>query len=244
MRELSRRYAIDSEAYALLLASADAALEVLYLQEYVELENELIKLAEDAAEIQRNRAELKSVTVAQAIEAEINLAEIELDRLSSEPQLDVVRIRLSRALGLCQPVSVSIEGTLEIQPVEDIPLGELMAEAERARPELAQAEAAIRKAAARWRRPKPARYRIFKWDRVVPADLEDGGADQAGLRFNTDLPWFDRKQGDICSAASKVRVNEALRDLVRLTSLHDVADAFVQLRDEAAPCNTTSAFYR
>ena len=83
------RYAIDSEAYALLLASADAALEVLYLQEYVELENELIKLAEDAAEIQRNRAELKSVTVAQAIEAEINLAEIELDRLSSEPQLDV-----------------------------------------------------------------------------------------------------------------------------------------------------------
>src|SRR5207237_10389149 len=56
------------------------------------------------------------------------------------------------------------------------------------------------------------------------------GTDKIGARFETDLPWFDRKQGDISAAASQVRVNQALRDDVRLTSLHDVADAYLQLR--------------
>jgi outer membrane protein TolC len=54
--------------------------------------------------------------------------------------------------------------------------------------------------------------------------------DTLGLRFSTDLPWFDRGQGDVYEAASQARANEALRDEVRLNSLHDVANAYQQLR--------------
>lgn len=224
------RWAIDSEAYALLLASADAALEVLYLQELIELEKQLTTLAEDAAKIQRDRGDLKGITATQVIEADINIAETELDRLSSEPQLEDARIRLSRALGFCQPELVSVEGSLQVQPTQDLPLNELLAEAERTRPELARAEAAIWKSRRDVAAAQANAVPNFQVGPRFRADLEDGGTDKVGLRFNTDLPWFDRKQGDIYKAVSEVRVNQALRDEVRLTSLHDVAEAFVQLR--------------
>jgi hypothetical protein len=45
-----------------------------------------------------------------------------------------------------------------------------------------------------------------------------------------DLPWFDRKQGDIYEAMSQARVNAALRDEVQVNSLHDLANAYLQLR--------------
>jgi outer membrane protein, heavy metal efflux system len=224
------RWAIDSEVYALLAATTDAALEVLYLQEVVELERQITRLAEAAAEIQRNRAQLKGITATQAIAAEISLADTELDQLSSEPQLEDARIRLSRALGFTRPESVSIEGGLAVQPVGDVPLDTLLAEAEAARPELAQAEAAITKSR---RDVDAARAKAVPDFQIGPrfrADLSNNNGDRIGFRFNSDLPVFDRKEGDIYGAASNVRVNEARRDEVRLTSQHDVADAYVQLR--------------
>jgi cobalt-zinc-cadmium efflux system outer membrane protein len=108
-------------------------------------------------------------------------------------------------------------------------LDALLAEVVQVRPELAQAETAIAKS----------RRDIAAAQASAIPDIELGPRygtelgeqqDTLGIRFGMDLPWFDRKQGDIYEAASQARVNEALRDEVRLTSLHDVADAFLQLR--------------
>jgi outer membrane protein TolC len=97
------------------------------------------------------------------------------------------------------------------------------------RPEIAQAEAAI---------VRSRRDAVAARAAAVP-DVELGPRystelgeqeDRVGLRFGTDLPWFDRGQGDVYEALSEARVNEALRDEVRLNSLHDVANAYLQLR--------------
>ena len=214
----------------MLLATADAALEVLYLQELVKLERQLAKQAEEAAEIERNRAELRGVPATQTIGTEINTAEIELELLDTEQRLDESRIGLSRALGFCRPEMVTVDGTLEKQPIPVIPLDTLLAAAEESRPELAQADAAIVKSRRDVEVAQASAVPDFQVGPRFRVDLGNNPDNKVGVRFDTDLPWFDRKQGDIYGAASRAHANEARRDEVRLASQHDVADAYLQFR--------------
>jgi len=223
------QWAIDSEAHLLLVEAADAALEVLYLQELVDLQRELAALAEQAAKIQREKVEAGAVTAPEALAAEIDEVEIEFDGLNNETLLEVARVRLSRAMGLSQPQELRITGILDVTPVENLTLDALLSEVVQVRPELAQAETSIAKSR---RDEAAARASAIPNIELGPRYSTELGEQQdtLGARFGMDLPWFDRKQGDIYEAASQARVNEALRDEVRLTSLHDVADAFLQLR--------------
>lgn len=227
---IEARIAIDSEADLLLAATADAALEVLYQQELAELERQLAKQAGEAAEIQRNRAELRGVPATQQIATDIAATEVELDLLSTEQRLDEARIALSRALGFVRPEYVSVEGILDTPPVPEIPIGTLLAVATTVRPELAQAQAAIAKSQ---RDVAAAQAKAVPDFQIGPrwrVDLGNNPDDKVGMRFNSDLPWFDRKQGDIYGAESRARVDEARRDEVQLNTQHDVADAYLQLR--------------
>jgi cobalt-zinc-cadmium efflux system outer membrane protein len=223
------QWAIDSEAYLLLVETAEASLEVLYLQELVKLQRELAALAEEAAKFQREKVEAGAVPAPEALAAEIDEVEIEFDGLNNQTLLQVARVRLSRAMGFSRPAELQVDGTLDVTPVENLTLDALLSEVVQVRPELAQAETAIAKS----------RRDIVAAQASAVPDIELGPRygtelgkqqDTLGIRFGMDLPWFDRKQGDIYEAASQARVNEALRDEVRLTSLHDVADAYLQLR--------------
>lgn len=129
-------------------------------------------------------------------------------------------------------------GTLEVEPFAKPPLDELLKEAIQVRPELARAEAAIEKSR---RDAITARAAAIPDIELGPRYSTELGEqeDTVGMRFSTDLPWYDRNQGEVYEAASQARVNQALRDEVRLTSLHEVANAYQQLR----PIETALAQY-
>lgn len=222
-------WGIDEESQLLLNEAAAAALEVLYLQEQVALEQELIGVAQRAAELERQRVQAGGATAAQAIVVETDAAEIEFDRLRAESDLAIARVRLSRALGLERPQELQVTGKLTVRPVQAASLDEVLAEVVRVRPELARAEATIE----RYRREaianRAAAIPDFQLGPRYSTELGELN-DSAGIRFGMDLPIFDRNQGDIYEADSNVRVNEALFDEVQMTSLHDVANAYLQLR--------------
>jgi cobalt-zinc-cadmium efflux system outer membrane protein len=221
--------AIDSEAQILLTETAAAALEVLYLQELVKLQRDLAALAGEAAALERARVEGAVAGALDALAAEINAAEIDFNTYNNETLLAIARIRLSRAMGLVRPEAVVVSGNLAVQPLQKLPLGDLLAEAVRVRPELAQAEAAI---VTSRRDAVAARAAAIPDVELGPLYATELGEQQdtLGVRFGTDLPWFDRGQGDVYEAASQAKVNEALRDEVQVTTLHDVANAYQQLR--------------
>jgi cobalt-zinc-cadmium efflux system outer membrane protein len=223
------RWAADEEAYLVLLETAEAALEVLYLQESVVLQEQLMKLAEEVVKIQRELIEARVVGSAQALSAEIDAVEIEFDRLNNQTLLEIARMRLSRALGLAHPQQMRIGGALQAQPLDPLPLDVLLAEAVRVRPDLARAESAIAQSRRQVRAAIASGVPDIEIGPLYSAEL-DGENESLGFRFGTDLPWFDRAQGDVYEAISQTRANEALRDEVRMMSLHDVADAYLQLR--------------
>jgi outer membrane protein TolC len=221
--------AIDSEAQILLTETAAAALEVLYLQELVRLQRDLAALADEAAALERARVEGAVAGALDSLAAEINAAEVDFDSFNNETLLAIARIRLSRAMGLVRPEAVTVSGSLAVRPLAKMPLANLLAEAVQVRPELAQAEAAI---VASRRDAVAARAAAIPDVELGPLYSTELGEqeDTLGVRFGTDLPWFDRGQGDVYEAASQARVNEALRDEVQVTTLHDVASAYQQLR--------------
>ena len=229
--------AIGVEANALLTETADAVLEVLYLQELVQLERELATMAEDAAKLELAR--IGTVAPAsQGLASEINAAEIEFDALNNESLLDVARLRLSRAMGIVRPQEIQVAGSLDVHPFARPPLDTLLSEVLTVRPELAEAEAAIEKSR---RDAVAAQAKAVPDIDLGPRYQSDLGEqrDKLGVRFGMDLPWFDRKQGDIYEASWQARVNEALRDDLRIQSLHDVAKAYQQLE----PIETALAQY-
>ncbi len=225
------RWAVDTEAHLLLTETADAALEVLFLQELVKLQQEMIRIAQEAVDLERARIEGGAITPAEALGTEIDAAEIEFDRLSNESKLELARLTLSRAMGLSSPQLVRIRGTLDVVPIESTPLDQLLAEAARARPDLVKAEASIYKS----RRDLDYAHSTAIPDfEIGPRHSTEVGSrrddDTAGVRFDSEVPLWDLKQGDVYEAASMIRVNEALADEVHMTSLHDVAEAWLQIR--------------
>ena len=71
---------LNAETERILIEAADAAWEVLYLQELLELEAKLHDMAAKTAELQRSRPD---VSYADKIEADTDAAELELERLES-----------------------------------------------------------------------------------------------------------------------------------------------------------------
>jgi cobalt-zinc-cadmium efflux system outer membrane protein len=221
--------AIDSEAQILLTETAAAALEVVYLQELVKLQRELTALADEAAALERARVEGAVAGSLDALAAEINAAEIEFDNFNNETLLEIARIRLSRAMGLARPEAIVVAGNLAVQPLAKVALADLLQEAVQVRPELAQAEAAIVTSRRDAVAARTAAIPDFKIGPLFSSELGEQ-EDTLGVRFGTDLPWFDRGQGNVYEAESQARANEALRDEMRVTTLHDVANSYQQLR--------------
>ncbi len=192
------------------------------------------------------RIEGGAITPAEALGTEIDAAEIEFDRLSNESKLELARLTLSRAMGLSTPQLVRIRGTLDVVPIESTPLDQLLAEAARVRPDLVKAEASIYKSQRDLDYAQSTAIPDFE---IGPRHSTEVGSrrddDTAGVRFDSEVPLWDLKQGDVYEAASMIRVNEALADEVHMTSLHDIAEAWLQIRPiEAALRNTTRGFYR
>ena len=231
--------ALSVQTEITLLGAAQAALDVLYLQELVLLHGELSALAAKGAEIQSARFELKAIPFSDKIIAETDAAAAEMRRLDTLTRLEGARLRLARAIGMDPPRPVSMSGQLFAASVADVPLARIVAEAARTRPELARARAAVNEAQwqlelARARAvpdiglgPRFETRRSHETDEIgVPRQTDES---LVGARFQVDLPIFNRNQGGIAESAAQLRASGARLDVTRLTTLNDVAAAYVEL---------------
>jgi hypothetical protein len=152
------------------------------------------------------------------------------DRLQTDASLEAARLRLARAMGVDPPRPIDLQGELDLELVSNIDLETLLMIAQDARPELGGARAAVAESERTLALAYAEAVPDFSFGPRVQNDLEEGSDHTVGARFNMDMPIFDRKQGDIAESAAQIRANRALYDNARLTSLNDVAAAYVQLR--------------
>lgn len=222
------RMALSREMETVLAEAVDAAMEVLYLQELTRLQDQLVSLASEAAEIEKHRFELGQITYARSVVAEVDATALHLRRLETQTALEMARLRLSRAIGQNPPRPLTVEGTLAVEPFPEVPLEAVLAAARTTRPELAVSQAGVARsqrelALARAR----ARPDLTIGPRVQNVFGEPG--DTVGARVSVDLPLFDRNQGGISQSAAQLHTDQAMLDVAELNSLGDVAAAYVQL---------------
>ena len=87
---------VSVETEAVLVAAAETALEVLYLQELVEVYGRLNELAAQGAEIQKARFELQAIPYTDKMIAESDAVDIGTRRLDAVAKLESAHIRLGR----------------------------------------------------------------------------------------------------------------------------------------------------
>jgi cobalt-zinc-cadmium efflux system outer membrane protein len=219
---------VSVETEAVLVAAAETALEVLYLQELSETLGHLSELAAQGAEIQKARFELKAIPFTDKIIAETDAAEIETRRLDTAAKLESARMRLGRTIGINPPRPVAVAGQLAAIPIPDLPLENLLAAAQQTRPELAAARSAITES--QWQLAL-ARAKAVPDLQIGPRAQTEIGTwnDTAGARVQFDLPVFNRNQGGIAESSALVRARCAGLEAVELSTLNDVAAAHAEL---------------
>jgi outer membrane protein, heavy metal efflux system len=216
---------LNAETESILIEAADAAWQVLYLQELLELEGKLYDMATKTAELQRSRPD---VSYADKIEAETDAAELELERLESRTTLEIARFRLSQAIGLEYPEVLNMRGELAVRPVREFAFDELLDRVRQCRPQLARAQAAVAESEYAHRLEcAKARPDIGLGPRY--SENFGSGVDRLGLRFDADLPLFNRNQGGIQESAAEIRRQAELFRAVRITTLTDAASAYREL---------------
>lgn len=224
--------ALSREAEEILSDAADAAVDVLYFQELVDLRSRLSAAATKMIDAARRRPGLDTniteIELSDRIQADIDAAQMEADRLEAQRLLAVARSTLSQAMGLPPSQLMRVRGELVRRPTTLMPLPSVLAIARCNKPELAEAQMALtesrREQALACAEAKPdlalgPRYQ----DRIGEAD------DKIGGRIQVELPVFDRNQGGIEGAAAEVRANAALLNAAEINALGDVAVVYREL---------------
>jgi len=222
---------LSRETKVVLTEAADAAIEVLYLQELAGVYGQLSGLAGRVVEIQKERFQIAAVPYRNVVLTELSASNIELARQTTLEKLNQAKVRLARAMGLPDGSPPPLEGRLGVEAVAFAPLRDVLARARRVAPELAQSQAAIQQ--------NREQLELEKW-KAVP-DLSIGphfegqlGApseDRVSARAVLDLPIFDRNQGRIAEQAADLQTSCARRALMEVTTLNDVASLYVELEN-------------
>jgi outer membrane protein, heavy metal efflux system len=219
------QWELNAETENILIEAAEAAWQVLYFQELLELEGKLHDLAAKTADLQRSRPD---VSYADKIEAETDAVDLELERLESGTALEIARFRLSQAVGQGYPEPLGMRGELAVRPVREFSIDELLVRVQQSRPQLARAQAAVAESEYAHRLAcANARPDIGLGPRYT--ENFDTGIDRLGLRFDTDLPLFNRNQGNIQESAAEIRRQVDLCQAVRIVTLTDAASSYKQL---------------
>lgn len=224
--------ALGRETELVLQQAGDAAVEVLYLQELLDLQGRLSKMAAAHAEVQQGRFEAKQIPAADKILAQADAVALELRRLEAAARLDTARMRLSQAIGLNAPGVVRLHGRLTVQPLPAIPLEQIVAVAERNAPRLGEACAALLQSQRQLGLDRAKALPDFVLGPRGQTTLggTDTGPSRLGMRAAMDLPVFNRNQGGICQSAAQTQVDRALLDDTALTVSNDAASVYDELR--------------
>jgi outer membrane protein, heavy metal efflux system len=216
--------AVSRETEIAVDESIAAAMEVVYYQELLTLQAELVKLADDLV------AQLGGDVVNERdrVNAAVNQADVQLERLETSSRLRVARVRLSRAMGLNPPRAIRVRAQLPDTPPPDVSLNTLLAAVRENRPEIAEQRTAIEESR---------RALALATAEGVP-DLELGPQfddtfrepdDALGGRFQFELPIFNRNQGGVAESSATIRLNQANLRLTEMSTLSDVAEAYAEL---------------
>jgi outer membrane protein, heavy metal efflux system len=222
------RSALGREAESVLLEAADAAVEVLYLQESALLQARLGSLAAERAEIERARFAAGTATFADRRGAEVDAVQAELLRRDTLSRLAAARMRLARAIGMNPPELIEVAGRLEYVPVGDVPLEDVLARARQTRPELAEARSALAESRHAHTLAEAEAVPDISFGPRYRDSLADGD-DEMGGRLDFDIPLFDRNQGVRRQTAARTHVSRALLADADLRTLADVAAAHQEL---------------
>jgi cobalt-zinc-cadmium efflux system outer membrane protein len=234
------KLAMSREVKQVLAEAADAAVEVLDLEERVALYGRLAALAEQIVAVQKQRFEIAAVPYRNLVLVELSASRIELARRDTIAMLDQAKVRLARAMGLSDGLPPAIEGQLSVEPVRFSPLPAVLARAAAVAPQLAQSRAIVERSDQQlW---------LEKWKAVpdiaigprLAGDLASPAPESLAARVQVDLPIFDRNQGHIAEAAADLYANSARNDLVQVATLNDVAALYLELQD----VQSRSDYYR
>jgi cobalt-zinc-cadmium efflux system outer membrane protein len=222
---------LSRETKVVLTEAADAAIEVLYLQELVGVYGQLSDLAGRVVTIQKERFQAAAVPYRNVVLTELSASNIELARQAALERLGQAKVRLARAMGLPDGSPPPLAGRVGVEAVAFAPLPAVLARARRVAPELAQAQTAIQQnqeqlALEKWKAvPDLSIGPHFRGDLGAPSD------ERVSARAVMDLPIFDRNQGHIAEQAADLETSCARRSLMEVTTLNDVAKAYVELEN-------------
>jgi cobalt-zinc-cadmium efflux system outer membrane protein len=228
------KLALSREVKQVLAEAADAAVEVLDLEERVALYGRLAALAGQVVAVQKQRFEIAAVPYRNLVLVELSASRIELARQDTLAMLDQAKVRLARAMGLSDRLPPAIEGQLSVEPVRFSPLPAVLARAAAVAPQLAQSRAIVERS--------DQQFSLEKWKAVpdiavgprLAGDLASPALESLAGRVEVDLPLFDRNQGHIAEAAADLYANSARNDFVQVATLNDVAALYLQLQDVQA----------
>ena len=234
------RAALSWNREQVLLEAADAAIEVLYLQELLALRTQQSELAAKKAKAESPGFDSRApeVNLLDKVQADIDAAEMEAERLDVATRLTLARLRASRAVGHCPPVPLAVRGQLVFDSAPLLPLDAVLDAVRQSKPELEEARAALSESR---RRHELARAEAIPDPELGPRYQDSLGEakDEIGARFNIDLPLFDRNQGGILESAAQVRANRAMLDGAELAVLSDMTALYMELQS----IRSTLGFY-
>ena len=108
--------AMSRDTKVILAEAADAAIEVLYLQELLVVYGQLSGLAQQVSNIEQERFNVAAVPYRSVVLTQLAASRLELLQQDTAAQLDQAKVRLARAVGATDGSPPSIGGKLAVQP--------------------------------------------------------------------------------------------------------------------------------
>ena len=223
--------AMSRDTKVILTEAADAAVEVLYLQELYSVYGQLSTLGSQVVAIQTERFNVAAAPYRNVVLTELTASKLELARQNVAAQLDQAKVRLARAVGATDGTPPGVDGRLAVEPIAFAPVAVMQARVRQVAPELAESRTAIEKSREELSLEQWQAVPDLKIGPRFRSDMSGAIDDKWGARVQLDLPVFDRNQGHIAESAANLRTNCAKQDLIEVATISDATSLYLELQD-------------
>lgn len=224
------RYVDES---VVMLDAVDAASEVVYLRQLLDVQQELQQVAEERASKFVSDLEMRrsgsSIRISNKLSAELDAMKLKSRQFETERALTVAQSELARAIGAAADMQIDVSDSLEIPDGALLPVETVTALARDRSPLISSISAKMNETQYLHNLAHAEGIPDFELGPRVQTDLDTHGGQSIGLRFNTDLPIHDRNQGDIAETAAEMQVDQANMQLADFQAVSDAVAAYKEL---------------
>lgn len=217
----------------LMLEVVDAASEVLYLQELLTLQQRLQAIAEERAKLVAEETEFDPDAadnrIVKPINAEVAAWQEQSRQLDTQRALTSAKSVLTRALGVSPDTELRLNDDLSMDSAALISLEEVVALARDRSPEFAAADSALEETRQRHALAFAEAVPDIELGPRYQDELDDDGTDSIGIRFETDVPVFDKNQGEIAGTGAQMAVDASNARLAEHNATNDAAEQYREL---------------